>query len=120
MFSSAALPHALASLIILTTIQAQDFYDASGDAERGRRTLPLVLPRCGRVFTALVIPAWALGLIAYCRPAQVVAVPFVALGTFVGARFLCYTTEASDRLTFMYYNVSSISGWSVAILTSYC
>ncbi|EPS93154.1 hypothetical protein FOMPIDRAFT_1093562, partial [Fomitopsis schrenkii] len=42
--SPAAIPHVLASLVIITTIQAQDFQDATGDAARGRRTLPLVYP----------------------------------------------------------------------------
>ena len=106
MLSSALTPHALASLIILTTIQTQDFYDAEGDAMRGRRTLPLVLPRSSRIFTALAIPVWSLILKAYCRLHPAFALPFVALGMFVGARFLWDITEASDRRSFMFYTVS--------------
>lgn len=106
MLSSAAVAHALASLVIVTTIQAQDFQDASGDAARGRRTLPLVYPREGRAFTAIAILAWSLMLSMYSCLTPAVGFPFVALGVFVGARFLWYTTEASDRGSYIYYNAS--------------
>lgn len=108
MFSAEAIPHALASLVILTTVQAQDFQDAVGDAARGRRTLPLVFPRSSRAFTALAIPAWALVLSVYSRLGPMVAFPFVALGVYVGARFLWDATEAGDRRSYVYYNVSYV------------
>ena len=87
-FSSAAIPHALASLIILTTVQAQDFQDAAGDAVRGRRTLPLVFPRCGRIITALSISAWSVVLALYSGFSYMVGFPFVGLGVCVGVLFL--------------------------------
>ena len=106
MLSSAAIPHALAALVILTTVQMQDFQDAVGDAARGRSTLALAFPRASRTFTALAVPAWALVLSAYSHLSPMAACAFVALGMFVGARFQWDATEAGDRRSYVYYNVS--------------
>ena len=109
MFSSAAMPHALASLVIITTVQAQDFQDAAGDAARGRRTLPLVFPRSSRIFTVFAIPAWSMALSAHSRLSPFVSSAFIALGVCVSACFTWQRTEASDRRAYVFYNVSPTS-----------
>ncbi|KAJ8473053.1 hypothetical protein ONZ51_g8103 [Trametes cubensis] len=51
--------HVVNALIIMTTIQAQDFKDVEGDAAIGRETLPILYPDASRVVTAALIPIWS-------------------------------------------------------------
>ena len=98
---------ALLSLVILTTIQAQDFKDVAGDGLIGRRTLPLAYPRGSRVLMAVLLPAWSLLLsYMYAEAGAMLIACTILLGTATGVRFLFESSRKRDEESYMFYNVS--------------
>lgn len=54
------------SLVLLTTIQAQDLYDQEGDAKRGRSTIPLILgDAVARWTVAVSVMCWTVAVPAF-------------------------------------------------------
>lgn len=96
------------SLIILTTVHAQDFCDETGDRLDGRRTLPIIWPEASRVLTLITIPAWTFGLLSISVVNHFYAAAFIGLGFLVGMRFYFHRDVNSDRLSYIYYNVSTL------------
>ncbi|KAF8993244.1 hypothetical protein BDQ17DRAFT_1453433 [Cyathus striatus] len=54
---------ALSSIIIFTTIHAQDFSDVDGDRTLGRVTFPMYAPELSRVTILVAPPLWSWALI---------------------------------------------------------
>ena len=97
----------LISLVIFTTIQAQDFKDVEGDKLIARRTLPIVYPFASRLLTAALIPIWSLFLVYRYQDASAFAViGTLALGLSTGARFFLERTRDEDKKSYVLYNVS--------------
>ena len=96
----------ISGALIFTTIQAQDFADVEGDAALGRKTFPIIAPRASRVASLLAMCAWSLGLAAFWDVGPLVGGAFVALGSFVGARFFFLRTAEEDERSYVLYNVS--------------
>ncbi len=107
--AKSALTQTLLSLVILTTIQAQDFKDVHGDSLIGRRTLPLMYPRGSRVLMAILLPTWSV-LFTYCYAdaGRLLPTCTVLLGAATGARFFFQRSEAQDKKTYLYYNVRTM------------
>ena len=96
----------ISGALIFTTIQAQDFADVEGDAALGRKTFPIIAPRASRVASLLAMCAWSLGLALFWDVGPLVGGAFVALGSFVGARFFFLRTAEEDERSYVLYNVS--------------
>ncbi|KAJ3489354.1 hypothetical protein NLI96_g2184 [Meripilus lineatus] len=92
-------------LLILTTIQAQDFYDAKGDGAGGRQTIVTLYPALSRALTAIAITAWAVVLPIFWGIAFVPSMVFTLLGTFVAGRFTVPGDQKADEASYLHYNV---------------
>ncbi|KAI0374536.1 hypothetical protein BV20DRAFT_516247 [Pilatotrama ljubarskyi] len=95
----------LNALVILTTIQAQDFQDTEGDRETGRRTLPIVFPRSSRWAMPALLIAWSVFLSAYWRASAMHTAILVASGALVGFRFVIDGAASADRRSYKLYNL---------------
>ncbi|OBZ71564.1 hypothetical protein A0H81_08916, partial [Grifola frondosa] len=93
------------ALIILTTIQSQDFRDSSGDALAGRRTLPLVYPQGSRIAITTLLILWSFFLCILWGLGILPSIIFLGLGAYVGGRFVTLRSTAADRRSYVYYNV---------------
>ncbi|KAH9891043.1 UbiA prenyltransferase family-domain-containing protein [Cubamyces lactineus] len=106
--STSIAAQVLNALVILTTIQAQDFQDTEGDRATGRTTLPIVFPRSSRWAMIVLLTAWSTLLSAYWRASAVHAVLLVLSGAAVGSRFVLYQDAVPDRLSYRLYNVRAL------------
>ena len=105
--ATALISQLLISLVIFTTIQAQDFKDVEGDKLIARRTLPIVYPSASRLLTAALIPIWSLLLVYRYHDASAFAlIGTLALGLSTGARFFLVRTRDEDKKSYVLYNVS--------------
>ncbi|KAJ3760828.1 UbiA prenyltransferase family-domain-containing protein [Lentinula raphanica] len=96
------------SLIIFTTIYAQDFRDIEGDALIGRKTLPVVFPNASRIAILLSVWGWTSMLISTCHGLQAhpwLSIIFGAVGLVVGLRFYCFRSAMDDRKSYGLYNL---------------
>lgn len=96
------------SLVILTTIHAQDFQDEIGDRLQSRQTLPIVWPEASRALILVMSLAWSFGLLSISAVNHLHAVAFVGLGALVGMRFYFERNVDSDKVSYVYYNVSAL------------
>lgn len=104
--ATAATAVAASALVILSTIHTQDFADVAGDAELGRRTLPLRFPALARWITLAALPAWSALLARFWALGPACAAVFVCLGAATAAGFFCWRGERADRRSFGMYTVS--------------
>ena len=96
----------LSFMIILTTIHAQDFRDEAGDRNEGRETIPIVMPRVGRLSMPVGLAFWSLILIiGWCRNV-VLGGALVGMGILVGSRFYYVRDADADKTSYLLYNVS--------------
>lgn len=95
--------------LIFTTIQAQDFADVEGDKQLGRVTFPIHAPEFSRAFTLGALVGWSIFLSWFWSIGPLCAMGFIGLGTFVGLRYYIHRTEAKDRRSYVFYNVSTIA-----------
>jgi hypothetical protein len=105
MTSRTLISFAVNTLIIFSTIHAQDFRDEVGDKLMGRRTIPIVWPEGSRVWILAMLTAWSVGLSWACDLAIPFSVPFCCLSLYVGLRFFQKRTADADRRSYLYYNV---------------
>ncbi|KAI0364579.1 hypothetical protein BV20DRAFT_955919 [Pilatotrama ljubarskyi] len=103
--ASVVRAHYVSVAIVLTTIHAQDFRDEAGDRIQRRLTIPIVLPRAGRLSMLIGLPIWSLWLGAVHVQSRLLAASLLGLGVLVGVRFFCLRTAASDRTSYVLYNV---------------
>ncbi|KAJ6580407.1 UbiA prenyltransferase family [Mycena vulgaris] len=92
------------ALIVLTTIHAQDFSDIEGDMAAGRVTLPIYAPKGSRIFTALALGVWSVGLGHIWDIGPSSQLFLVVIGGTVGWRFFQFRTVADDGKTYVAYN----------------
>ncbi|TRM61020.1 UbiA prenyltransferase family [Schizophyllum amplum] len=97
--------HILTFLIVLTTVQAQDFRDEEGDRTANRRTIPIVFPKTGRPTMLLAMIFWSVYIALRCELPALLSAAVLAGGTFVGIRFYVLTDAASDRKSYLFYNM---------------
>jgi 4-hydroxybenzoate polyprenyltransferase len=92
--------------VILTTVHTQDMYDQEGDASRGRRTVPLVVGDVtARWAIAIAMFFWGVICPSFWNASLVTrAVGFFMAG-LVGLRSLLFRDVASDKTTFIYWNI---------------
>ncbi|KAF8314277.1 hypothetical protein DL93DRAFT_2080370 [Clavulina sp. PMI_390] len=117
------LRHALNMIIIFTTIQAADFRDTLGDAERGRVTLPILFPQLSRYFMPVLLIIWS---VIICTMSKLIgAAPMFAKGMFIlcgmltGMRFPLLTTPKQDRASYLWYDVSYLLGNFYEVVNSW-
>ena len=98
----------LSAVVILTTIQAQDFQDVEGDLASKRITFPIYAPELSRLVTFLVIPLWTVILVCYWNVGWLVRMVYIALGSIVGMRYYYRRSLEADRRSYLLYNVRSV------------
>ncbi|TRM65033.1 UbiA prenyltransferase family [Schizophyllum amplum] len=103
--AKASNTHILTFLIILSTIQAQDFRDEEGDRTANRRTIPIVFPWSGRITMLLIMAFWSGYIAVRGELPTLLAAAILAGGTFVGGRFYALNDAASDQKSYLYYNI---------------
>ncbi|KAF7797875.1 hypothetical protein EIP86_009081 [Pleurotus ostreatoroseus] len=103
--SAVTLARNLSFMIILTTIHAQDFRDEVGDRNEGRETIPIVMPRAGRLSMPVGLMFWSLVLIiGWCRNV-VLGGALVTMGVWVGSRFYFVRDADADKTSYLLYNL---------------
>ena len=99
--------HYLSTLIVFTTIHAQDFQDIVGDLLENRRTIPIVLPTLGRLSMPLTLLIWSTGLSLEYSSSFLTSFALIMTGAIVGARFWFLRNAEADRTSYVCYNVRS-------------
>lgn len=104
--STAMLAIALSMLIKITTNQMEDFADVAGDKAIGRLTLPILYPRCAKIYSSVAIVAWSiyLGYVWETNPA--IRTLLLLLGLYLAWRTLRTAGARDEYMTRRYYN-----GW---------
>ncbi|EJD06402.1 uncharacterized protein FOMMEDRAFT_75736 [Fomitiporia mediterranea MF3/22] len=92
-------------VVILTTIQAQDFKDTVGDKLIGRKTMPIVWPTASRTLIFFLLLIWSSVLSIVWRLETVPALAFHLLGLVIGGRFLMMKKVKADQTSYLLYNV---------------
>ncbi|KAJ7607407.1 UbiA prenyltransferase family [Roridomyces roridus] len=92
------------SLIILTTIHAQDFSDVPGDQALGRVTVPIYAPNTSRIFTLVALVVWSIFLGRLWNLGPIYHSLLCVLGMAVGWRFFRFRTPTEDAKSFIAYN----------------
>ncbi|KAI0708433.1 UbiA prenyltransferase family [Earliella scabrosa] len=96
----------LNALLILTTIQVQDFQDVDGDRATGRMTLPIAYPWASRLSISLILPAWSIFLSLFWNVGFLSSAVLVSLGAYVGAQLYSNRrTPTRDADMYRIYNV---------------
>ncbi|KAI6015867.1 UbiA prenyltransferase family-domain-containing protein [Pisolithus microcarpus] len=90
--------------VFSSTLHAQDFKDADGDRQTGRRTFPIAYPVISRIAIGLAIPLWSILLALMWELDILSATAFVAYGCFVGTRFMLYRSGLDDKRSCKYYS----------------
>jgi hypothetical protein len=78
-----------------------------GDLAMNRTTLPILYPKASRVITCSAVVAWSIFLPIYWHAGFVAASALISAGTFISWRFWSLRTADDDRLSYLYYNVST-------------
>ena len=101
--------HLLNTLLIFTTIHAQDFQDIEGDRATGRVSLPIVYPSVSRASMAGLLPCWSIFASLFWGLRPVISTGLVVLGACVGGMFYMKAAQrcAQDKHAYRAYNVSS-------------
>ncbi|KAF9018943.1 hypothetical protein BDZ89DRAFT_1021131 [Hymenopellis radicata] len=95
----------LNAAMIFTTVHAQDFADERGDRMKGRRTIPIVMPKVGRLSMAVGLMIWSTILThQYALPVQVAFV-LISLGAYTGGRYYYARSPSADRHSYFLYNI---------------
>ncbi|KAI0794769.1 UbiA prenyltransferase family [Fomes fomentarius] len=102
---AAVAAHYFSIAIVLTTIHAQDFQDEAGDRLEKRRTIPIVMPRVGRLSMPLGLTLWSIGLGMLWNRSLAQLLLLSSVGGLVGARFYYFRTPEADKLSYRLYNV---------------
>ncbi|KAI1852897.1 hypothetical protein JX265_012925 [Neoarthrinium moseri] len=105
------------ALVIMLTVQTQDFADMEGDASRNRKTMPLVVGEAlARWSTAITVVAFS-GICPtyWCLKWHGFVVP-ITLGSIVAIRLLSYRTIEADKMTWRIWNTWMVALYSLPLL----
>jgi len=95
---------AVSCLILLTTVQIQDFPDISGDLLSHRRTIPIAFPKTSRLFTAASVIIWSLVVVRLWALGWITSLVSMLLGAVVAWRTGNFTTPESGKRTVVLWN----------------
>lgn len=95
----------VSGLLIFTTIHAQDFADAEGDKQSGRRTLPIIAPEGSRMYILAALPLWSIALSTLWGLGPLSTTMFLCMGAFVGSRYFRFRDAKQDDKSYVLYNV---------------
>ena len=96
--------------VIMTTMQIQDLKDQPGDAQRGRRTIPLVFGD-GPARWSIIVPVifWTTAAVVYWRTPLICTLPSMVLGLVVCMRLAALRDTHSDKTTWKLWSVWLLS-----------
>ncbi|KAK0497787.1 UbiA prenyltransferase family [Armillaria luteobubalina] len=100
----------MSSLIILTTVHAQDFSDVEGDQAMGRITLPLYAPLFSRFLVCIGVPMWSIILSLMWDISPGKRILLICFGIFVAWRFYNYKNASREATSYVFYNI-----WLIAV-----
>lgn len=98
----------LSATVFMTTIHAQDFEDVEGDLKVGRRTLPIVFPWLARYSMLIGLPAWSLVVSFLWDLGFAMSSILMTLSIFIGVRYILHSDVKSDKISYIWYNVSTM------------
>ena len=101
------------SLMILSTIHVQDFPDVEGDTAQNRKTIPILAPVISRILTSAMIIFWSIYMGFIWRVGIWCSGVLLAVGLVIAWRLWFLRTTSEDRISYVIYNVSSFSQFSV-------
>jgi hypothetical protein len=94
------------SLVIATTVHAQDFQDVDGDREIGRNTVPMMFPILSRLVLLFLVPLWTAFIVVFSSPPMWLGAMYYGLSLVVGVRCVLYRSPKDDAWTNFVYSVS--------------
>ncbi|KAJ2923384.1 hypothetical protein H1R20_g13711, partial [Candolleomyces eurysporus] len=94
------------SLVIATTVHAQDFQDVEGDREIGRNTVPMMFPFMSRLVLLFLVPMWTTLITVASRPPMWLGAIYYGLSLVVGIRSILYRNPKDDARTNFFYSMS--------------
>jgi hypothetical protein len=97
-------------MVILSTIQTQDFADVEGDKMLNRTTLPIAAPNASRSFTAFALLAWSAVSARVWELGQPYAAALMGVALYVSGRIFFLRSVQEDKLSYTFYNVSDSCG----------
>ncbi|KAJ8085278.1 hypothetical protein PM082_004073 [Marasmius tenuissimus] len=101
----------MSGLIFGLTGHIADFKDRSGDAQMGRRTIPLILPqRIARWSLSFLILTCTYGSIAFWLPPITVTCVFTIMSLITVTKLVETHSEKDDRINFRWYK-----GWLICV-----
>ena len=107
--------------IVFTTVHLQDMYDQTGDAMKGRNTVPLVVgDGLARWSIASAMIFWGFVCPCYWEAGMVTLLLSIVLANIVGARSLLFRTANSDRLTFKIWNAWMTLVFVLPLMSQIC
>ena len=110
----------LVGSVVFTSVHAQDMYDQVGDAEQGRKTVPLVHgDGFARWALALPVALWSWLCPRFWRCPPLGYAPTLLMGSLVAVSTLTRSTVEADTATFRYYNIWLVSIYCLPLIHSY-
>ncbi|KAK5991666.1 Fumagillin beta-trans-bergamotene synthase [Cladobotryum mycophilum] len=108
---------AIVAGIVFTTVQTQDMYDQLGDAQRCRRTVPLVIgDDWSRWSIAVPMVFWSIFCPVYIGSPLVGFAISAGLGGLVAVRSLLKRSVPTDKMTFRLWNLWLVSIYTLPLL----
>ncbi|KAG2102856.1 UbiA prenyltransferase family [Suillus discolor] len=93
------------TLVVLLTVQAQDFADVNGDRRSGRRTLPIIAPEGSRIYMLCALPLISFALASVWSLGPLSSLLFVSMGSWAGIRYYLFRDEIRDEANYRLYNI---------------
>ncbi|KAF9059406.1 hypothetical protein BDP27DRAFT_505700 [Rhodocollybia butyracea] len=93
------------SMVMATTVHAQDFRDVHGDVKAGRNTFPISMPKISRYSMPISLSLWAWFFNANWHFGPGIASTFFMFSVYVGMRYIWLTSVDDDILSYRWYNV---------------
>ena len=107
------------SLIILTTVHVSDYYDFEGDAQKGRRTIPVAYqPLMARLMFAVPMGFWLIFLPIYWNISIFGWVLCTGLGSLVVFRLLTLRGQKEDKRTYELWGLWVVGLYVLPIIKS--
>lgn len=101
--------------IFSSTIYAQDFKDVEGDAQVGRKTVPIIYPSLAAPALAAAILGWSAFLINLWQVSYVTAMVFGSTALFTALSYMSSSTVVGYQWSYYFYNVSRAVSSSTSI-----
>ncbi|RXW25100.1 hypothetical protein EST38_g731 [Candolleomyces aberdarensis] len=97
------------SLVIATTVHAQDFQDVEGDRAIGRNTVPMMFPVSSRFLLLFLLPLWTTFIAVLSSPPIWLGAMYYGLSLVVAVRCILYRSPKDDAWTNLFYSMLALA-----------